>query len=119
MESTVFAATYTLIYSFLTKQSHLKAAQALKKAAKDVVVLGEEVDAEGPQLDIIIEEWRQFHAKKSTRSGDHMYVAPLPHTSWLMVQKSESSAESDSDCALHAIFTLLILTSQISSIIGF
>ena len=32
-------ATYTLIYSFLKKRKHTKAAEALKKAAKDVVVL--------------------------------------------------------------------------------
>ena len=33
---------YTLIYAFLTKRSHAKAAEALRKVAKDVVALKED-----------------------------------------------------------------------------
>jgi hypothetical protein len=55
-----FAAIYTLIHAFLTKNSHTKAAQAVKKAAKEVVILQDEIDIEGPQLDEIIAQWKIF-----------------------------------------------------------
>ena len=50
------AATYTLVYTFLTKHSHTKAAEALKKAARDVVVLKED----GSSLEDIVREWKEF-----------------------------------------------------------
>ena len=59
-----FTATYTLIHAFLTKHSHTKAAQAVKKAAKEVVILKDGVEIEGPQLDEIIVEWKLLVAKK-------------------------------------------------------
>ena len=57
--------TYTLIHSFLLKQSHLKVAQALKKAAKNVVILKDDVDPEGPSLDVILKEWKSYCANKT------------------------------------------------------
>ncbi|KAK7040870.1 jun-like transcription factor [Paramarasmius palmivorus] len=54
------ATTYTLIHAFLTKRSHSKAADALKKAAKDVVILKDGIATEGPQLDEIIQQWKSF-----------------------------------------------------------
>ena len=57
-----FAAIYTLIHAFLTKHSHTKAAQAVKKAAKEVVILKDDIDIEGPQLDEIIAQWKSLKA---------------------------------------------------------
>ncbi|KAF8205661.1 hypothetical protein K438DRAFT_517742 [Mycena galopus ATCC 62051] len=59
------ATTYTLIHAFLTKQSHSKAAEALKKAAKDVVILKDSLSIDGPQLDEIIREWKLLKASLS------------------------------------------------------
>jgi len=65
------ASTYTLIHAFLTKHSHTKAAQAVKKAVKEVVILKDGVEIEGPQLDEIIVEWKLLVAnKKSTPDLD-------------------------------------------------
>jgi hypothetical protein len=55
-------AIYTLIHAFLTKQSHTKAALAVKKAAKEVVILKDDIDIEGPQLDEIITQWKSLTA---------------------------------------------------------
>lgn len=63
-----FTATYTLIHAFLTKQSHIKAAQAVKKAAKEVVILKDDVELEGPQLDEIIRDWKAASQKKEESS---------------------------------------------------
>jgi hypothetical protein len=57
-------ATYTLIHAFLTKRSHTKVALALKKAVKDVVILKDDVNVEGPQLDEIVKHWKLLAAKK-------------------------------------------------------
>jgi len=63
------SATYTLIHAFLTKHSHTKAAQAVKTAAKGVVILRDDVnvDVDGPHLQEIIEQWKasQTRAKSS------------------------------------------------------
>jgi hypothetical protein len=59
-------ATYTLIHAFLTKRSHSKAAEALKKAAKDVVILKDNLDIDGPQLDDIIRDWKTLQAAVSS-----------------------------------------------------
>lgn len=61
-------ATYTLIHSFLTRQSHTKAADALKKAAKEIVVLKDGIDVEGPQLDEIVKQWKQLVNEKAVSS---------------------------------------------------
>jgi len=53
-----FVVTYTLIHAFLTKQEHTKAADALKKAAKDVVVIKDGLEPEGPSLEEIISQWK-------------------------------------------------------------
>lgn len=59
-------ATYTLIHAFLNKRSHTKAAQALRKAAADVVVLKDDITPEGPQLDEIIQQWKELTEKKES-----------------------------------------------------
>lgn len=68
LNSAICPATYTLIHAFLTKHSHAKAAEAVKKAAKAVVVLKDDIKVEGPQLDEIIEQWKQISQKKSKQS---------------------------------------------------
>lgn len=58
-------ATYTLIYRFLKQQSQHKAAGAVKKAAKAIVVLRDDIEQEGPPLEDIIKEWK---TKENTKS---------------------------------------------------
>jgi hypothetical protein len=62
-------ATYTLIHAFLVKRSHTKVALVLKKAVKDVVILKDDIDIEGPQLDEIVKQWKAFDAKKDHSSN--------------------------------------------------
>ena len=59
-------ATYCHIYAFLLEKEHTKAAKALKKAVKDVVVLEDKVEVEGPSLDIILKEWKELKEKTSS-----------------------------------------------------
>ncbi len=54
----LFSATYALIYSFLTKQSHKKAAEAVKQAAKDIVVLKDGTAPVDASLDEIVKKWK-------------------------------------------------------------
>ena len=55
-----------MIHAFLTKQLHTKAAQAVKRAAKEVVVLKDDIELEGPQLDEIIKQWKSDSQKKES-----------------------------------------------------
>lgn len=57
------AATYTLIYAFLTRRSHDKAAEAVKKAAKDIVVLKDGLTVDGPTLDEVVKMWKALTVK--------------------------------------------------------
>jgi len=61
-------ATYSLIYSFLTERSHLKAAEAVKKAVKGVIdIKGGDQDV--PTLPVILNQWKKLtagHGKKAT-----------------------------------------------------
>lgn len=75
-----FAAIYTLIHAFLSKHSHTKAAQAVKKAAKEIVILKDDIDIEGPQLDEIIAQWKIVQELSRKALAD------------------STSSESDSDC---------------------
>jgi hypothetical protein len=54
----IILATYALIYSFLLAHSHVKAAAAVKKAVKDIVVLKENVPADDDSLDKIVKWWK-------------------------------------------------------------
>lgn len=76
--SSFVIATYSLIYAFLTSKSHQKAAEALKKAAKDTVVLKDDVTtADQPSLEVIVKEWKELKAKA--------YVLYLPVLSSVFV----------------------------------
>ncbi|KAF8509686.1 hypothetical protein JB92DRAFT_492384 [Gautieria morchelliformis] len=77
------AATYTLVYSFLTARSHEKAAAAVKKAAKDIVVLKDNVTVNEAPLDEIVKWW------KAKREADAKNISSS-------VSSSESSSDSDS-----------------------
>jgi cell division protein YceG involved in septum cleavage len=52
----------------LTKQSHTKAAEALKKAAKDVVVIKDGIVPEGPTLEEIVKQWKAAQIKEAASS---------------------------------------------------
>jgi hypothetical protein len=45
-------------------------ALALKKAVKDVVILKDDVDVEGPQLDEIVKQWKALNAKNNDGLSD-------------------------------------------------
>ena len=81
-----FSAIYSLIHAFLSKHSHTKAAQAVKKAAREIVILKDDIDLEGPQLDEIIAQWKLLKASSQKASAD------------------SSSSESDSDCMYSSIY---------------
>jgi len=65
----VVPATYTLIYSFLNQRSHTKAAEALKKAAKDIVVLKDGVKHDGPSLPDILKQWKLLKKSQDSSSS--------------------------------------------------
>jgi hypothetical protein len=54
--------TYSLIYAFLKKQAQTKAADAVKKAARNIIVLKDDLQLEGPQLDEIVKQWKELQA---------------------------------------------------------
>ena len=74
------AATYTHIHAFLVKQKHKKAADVLRKAVKEVVVLKEDVKMNGPSLDAIIKEWQDLKAKGDESSSSCVSVPCLVRT---------------------------------------
>jgi len=60
-------ATYSLVYSFLTERSHFKAAEAVKKAAKDIIAItGSGLD--GPTLPVIVNQWKKFMASQGKKA---------------------------------------------------
>ncbi|KAF8809114.1 hypothetical protein BYT27DRAFT_7136775 [Phlegmacium glaucopus] len=87
------ASTYTLIHAFLTKHSHTKAAQAVKKAAKEVVILKDDIDIEGPQLDEIICQWKSLVATKASSKSTSQSDSDSDSSS---SDSSSSSSSSDS-----------------------
>ena len=52
-------ATYALIYSFLLSQSQDKAAEVVKKAAKDIIKLKDGGKTDAVSLEEIIRWWKQ------------------------------------------------------------
>ncbi|KAG2752687.1 hypothetical protein P692DRAFT_20322342 [Suillus brevipes Sb2] len=71
------AVTYSLIYGFLKQQSQTKAADAVKKAARSVIVLKDDFKLEGPPLDEIVKQWKESHAKDSSSDSDCVYLLSL------------------------------------------
>ncbi|KIM79595.1 hypothetical protein PILCRDRAFT_549464 [Piloderma croceum F 1598] len=92
------AATYTLIHAFLTKRSHTKVALALKKAARDVVILKDDVDVDGPQLDEIIKQWKAWASKRDlSGSGDDSSSGSDSSSEPSDSDSDSSDSDSDSD----------------------
>ncbi|KAF9261427.1 hypothetical protein L218DRAFT_1001704 [Marasmius fiardii PR-910] len=91
------ATTYTLIHAFLTKRSHSKAAEALKKAAKEVVILKDGIAVEGPQLDEIIQQWKAMTAKNDDSSHDSSTSSDSDSSSSSSDSDDSSSNSSDSE----------------------
>jgi hypothetical protein len=58
--------TYSLIYVFLKQQSQAKAADAVKKAARNIIVLKDDLQLEGSPLDEIVRQWKESHANDSS-----------------------------------------------------
>ena len=64
-------ATYSLVYTFLKTNSHDKAAAALKKSVKDVVVLKDDTNTTGVDIDEIVKQWKSLAAsKENTKPSD-------------------------------------------------
>lgn len=59
--------TYSLIYSFLTERSHFKAAEAVRKAAKDVITM-KSYGKDGPSLPVIVKQWKKFAADQGKKT---------------------------------------------------
>ncbi|KAI0333601.1 hypothetical protein GY45DRAFT_273993 [Cubamyces sp. BRFM 1775] len=91
------AATYTYIYSFLLKKEHNKAAEALKKAVKDVVVLKDGMESSGPSLDVIIKEWKEFKEKAAPKSSSDSDSDSESSSEESSSSSSSDSSNSDSD----------------------
>ncbi|KAG1778513.1 hypothetical protein EV702DRAFT_156883 [Suillus placidus] len=66
MSDANLAVTYSLIYAFLKQQSQTKAADAVKKAARNIIVLKDDLQLEGPPLDEIVKQWKESHANDSS-----------------------------------------------------
>ena len=63
--STVQTVTYALIYDFLSRRSHTKAAEAVKKVANGANELGGALDSTS-RLEDIVKEWNGSQRKLAT-----------------------------------------------------
>lgn len=92
------ADTYALIYSFLAERSHLKAAEAVRKAAKGSIVITGSQD--GPSLPLIVKQWRKFTTNQGKKAASPIESARLESsgsdTSSDSSEDSESSSEESS-----------------------
>ncbi|KAG1756312.1 uncharacterized protein EDB91DRAFT_7053 [Suillus paluster] len=90
------AVTYSLIYAFLKKQSQTKAADAVKKAARSVIVLKDDFKLEGPHLDEIVKRWKESQAADNSSESDCMYSMSLFLKALLlwMIASDDSSDDS-------------------------
>ncbi|KAJ8583743.1 hypothetical protein M405DRAFT_828055 [Rhizopogon salebrosus TDB-379] len=95
MEGTL-AVTYSLIYAFLKKQAQTKAADAVKKAARNIIVLKDDLQLEGPQLDEIVKQWKELQAAGSSSESDSSDDSSDDSSSSSSSDSSSSSSESSS-----------------------
>ncbi|KAG1891470.1 hypothetical protein F4604DRAFT_1706515 [Suillus subluteus] len=70
MSDANLAVTYSLIYVFLKQQSQTKAADAVKKAARNIIVLKDDLQLEGLPLDEIVKQWKESRANDSSSDSD-------------------------------------------------
>ena len=71
---TPITATYTLIYSFLKTQAHTKAADAVKKAAKDVVELKDDMEVDGASLKEVVKSWKATQSPKKAKPSKYVVI---------------------------------------------
>lgn len=89
-EDSDLAATYSLIYSFLKERSHLKAAEAVKKVAKDSVIV--EGSRDCPTLLVIVRQWRKFQP-----DGERKVTSVTPTRSRVSVLDTDSCSSDSSE----------------------
>lgn len=95
-------ATYALIYSFLSAHSHVKAAAAVKKAVKDIVILKANVSANDVSLEEIVRSWK---AKKEADALVNLTSVACQFNNVYLCRNNVSSSEdsssssSSSECA--------------------
>ena len=65
-ENASHTVTYSLIYAFLRKQEQTKAAEAVKKAARNIIVLKDDLQLEVPHLDEIVQQWKALQPADSS-----------------------------------------------------
>ncbi|KAG1743941.1 hypothetical protein EDD22DRAFT_293072 [Suillus occidentalis] len=94
MSDANIAVTYSLIYGFLKQQSQTKAADAVKKAARSIIVLKDDFQLEGPPLDEIVKQWKESHAKD--KSSDSNSSDDSSDESSTSSSSDSSSSSSDS-----------------------
>lgn len=90
------AVTYSLIYAFLKKQSQTKAADAVKKAARNVIILKDDLQLEGPHLDEIVKQWKESQAADSSSESDSSDDSSDDSSTSSSSDSSSSSSESTS-----------------------
>ena len=99
-------ATYSLIYSFLTERSHFKAAEAVKKAAKDMVIVKGHQD--GPTLPVIVNQWKKFTTERGKETSPCVLGLTTSTTFNLTASPSRikstrsrgSGSDANSDCTV-------------------
>ncbi|KAG2116530.1 uncharacterized protein F5147DRAFT_347538 [Suillus discolor] len=74
MSDANLAVTYSLIYAFLKQQSQTKAADAVKKAARNIIVLKDDLQLKGSSLDEIVKQWKESHTNDSSSDSNCVYL---------------------------------------------
>jgi hypothetical protein len=60
----------------LKTQAHTKAAIAVKKAAKDVVELKDDMEVDGTSLDEVVKSWKATQSSKNAKSSKYALIQP-------------------------------------------
>ncbi|KAG2061497.1 hypothetical protein BDR06DRAFT_946942 [Suillus hirtellus] len=96
MSDANLAVTYSLIYAFLKQQSQTKAADAVKKAARNIIVLKDDLKLEGSSLDEIVKQWKESHADDSSSDSDSSDDSSDDSSTSSSSDSSSSSSDSTS-----------------------
>ncbi|KAG2364511.1 SRP40, C-terminal domain-containing protein [Suillus spraguei] len=97
MSDTNLAVTYSLIYVFLKQQSQTKAADAVKKAARNIIVLKDDLQLEGSPLDEIVKQWKESRANNSSSDSDSSDDSSDDSSTSSSSDSSSSSSDSTSE----------------------
>ncbi|KAI0950109.1 hypothetical protein AcW1_006073 [Taiwanofungus camphoratus] len=90
------AFIYTLIYSFLVKRSHTKAAEVVKKAARDIVVLKSDASLLDTSLDEVVKQWKALTEKPAGPSNEDSSDSDSDSDSSSEASNSKASSSSSS-----------------------